>query len=224
MNFRTFFSEQARNPSGIFGRWIMSRIFDYGNAVLNDLMLELLTLQQDDHVLEIGFGTGKLLNAMARQTSRGLVEGIDLSSTMFDLAQNKNKQYIAQGRVKIVLGDFDQAEYRDNDFDKICSANTLYFWTDAGYTVKKIHRTLRPGGKLFLGFEDKAQLEKRPISEFNIYAEEEIEQLLTSAGFAEVETRSKRASSDIVHCVVAVKKTPGKDAPTSGAPAKKGEQ
>jgi ubiquinone/menaquinone biosynthesis C-methylase UbiE len=183
----------------------MSRIFDYGNAALNDLMKELLTLQQDDHVLEIGFGTGKLLNEMARQTSRGLVEGIDLSSTMFDMAQNKNEKYIAQGRVKIVLGDFDQVEYRDNDFDKICSANTLYFWSDAEYTVRKIHRTLRPGGKLVLGFEDKAQLEKRPISEFNIYDKEEIEQLLTGVGFSDVEIKSKKANSDIVHCAIAVK-------------------
>jgi ubiquinone/menaquinone biosynthesis C-methylase UbiE len=205
MGFKTFFSNQARKPTGLFGRFVMSRIFDYGNAILNDFMRDLLTLQQDDHVLEIGFGTGKLLNEMARQTSQGLVEGIDLSSTMFDLAQKKNKKYIAQGRVKIVLGDFDQVEYRDNDFDKICSANTLYFWPDAEYTVRKIHRTLRPGAKLVLGFEDKAQLEKRPISEFNIYDKEEVEQLLTGVGFSDVEIKSKQANSDIVHCAVAVK-------------------
>jgi ubiquinone/menaquinone biosynthesis C-methylase UbiE len=103
----------------------MSRIFDHGNAVLNEFMRELLTLQADDHVLEIGFGTGKLINKMAEQASRGLVEGIDLSSTMVDMARRRNREYIATGRVKLVLGDFDQVEYRDNEFDKICSANTI---------------------------------------------------------------------------------------------------
>jgi ubiquinone/menaquinone biosynthesis C-methylase UbiE len=69
----------------------MSRIFDQGNAILNDFMRELLTLQEDDHVLEIGFGTRKLISEMARQTSRGLVEGIDLSSTMVDMAKRRNR-------------------------------------------------------------------------------------------------------------------------------------
>ena len=186
---------------------IMSRIFDYGNAVLNEFMRELLTLQEDDHVLEIGFGTGKLINKMAEQASRGLVEGIDLSSTMVDMARRRNREYIATGRVKLVLGDFDQVEYRDNEFDKICSANTIYFWPDAEYSVRKIERILRHGGKLVLGFEDKAQLEKRPLnpSVFSIYDKYDVEQLLTGVGFSDVQIKSKEMNSTIVHCAVAVK-------------------
>ena len=207
MGFRAFFSKQARKPSGLFGRLIMSRVFDQGNAILNDFMRELLTLQKDDHILEIGFGTGKLISEMARQTSRGLVEGIDLSSMMVDMAKRRNRKYIAKGRVKVVLGDFDKVEYRDNDFDKICSANTIYFWPDAEYSVRKIQRILRHGGKLVLGFEDKAQLEKRPLdpSEFSIYDKNDVEQLLTGVGFSDVEIKSKEMNSDTVHCAIAVK-------------------
>jgi ubiquinone/menaquinone biosynthesis C-methylase UbiE len=207
MSFRSFFSEQARKPTGLFGRLIMSRIFDQGNAMLNEFMRELLTLQEDDHVLEIGFGTGKLISEMARQASRGLVEGIDLSSTMVDMAKRRNREYIAKGRVKIVLGDFDQVEYRDNDFDKICSANTIYFWPDAEYSVRKIGRILRHGGKLVLGFEDKAQIEKMPINPgvFSIYDKNDVEQLLTGVGFSDVEIKSKEMNSTIVHCAIAVK-------------------
>jgi cyclopropane fatty-acyl-phospholipid synthase-like methyltransferase len=207
MNFRTFFSKQARKPTGLFGRLIMSKIFDLGNTVLNDLMRESLTLQEDDHVLEIGSGTGKLINEMARQAHRGLIEGIDLSSTMVDMAKKRNKQYIAEGRVKIVLGDFDRVDYRDNDFDKVCSANTIYFWADTEYTVRKIQRVLRPGGKLVLGFEDKAQLAKRQLnaSVFSIYDENDVAQILTDVGFSGVEIKSKEVKSALVHCVMAIK-------------------
>ena len=207
MSFGAFFSKQARRPTGLFGRLIMSRVFDQGNAILNDFMRELLMLQEDDHVLEIGFGTGKLISEMARQTSRGLVEGIDLSRLMVDMAKRRNRKYIAQGRVKIVLGDFDQVEYRDNDFDKICSANTIYFWPDAEYSARKIQRLLRHGGKLVLGFEDKAQLEKRPLnrSVFSMNEKHEVAQLLTGVGFSDVEIKSKEMNSDIVHCAIAVK-------------------
>lgn len=185
----------------------MSRIFDQGNAILNDFMRELLALQEDDHVLEIGFGTGKLISEMARQTSRGLVEGIDLSSTMVEMAKRRNRKYIARGSVKIVLGDFDQVEYRDNDFDKICSANTIYFWPDTEYSVRKIERILRHGGKLVLGFGDRARLEKRSLdpSVFSLYDKNDVAQLLTGVGFSDVKIKSKETKSDMVHCAIAVK-------------------
>ena len=207
MSFSSFFSEQARKPTGLFGRLIMSMIFDYGNAVLNEFMRDLLTLQEDDHVLEIGFGTGKLINEMAGQASRGLVEGIDFSSTMVDMAKRRNRKHIATGKVKLMLGDFDQVEYQDNDFDKICSANTIYFWPDAEVSVRKIRRILKPEGKLVLGFEDKAQLEKRSLnpSVFRIYDEAEVEQLLTGVGFPDVQIKSKEMNSTVLHCAVAVK-------------------
>ncbi len=207
MSFGAFFSKQARKPSGLFGRLIMSRVFDLGNAILNDFMAELLALQKDDHVLEIGFGTGKLINELAGQTGQGLIEGIDLSSTMVDMAKKRNRKYIAQGRVKIVLGDFDEVKYQDNDFDKVCCANTIYFWPDAEYSVRKIHRVLKPGGKLVLGFEDKAELEKRPLDPdvFRMYDKNEVEQLLTGVGFSDVEIKSREIYSTIVHCAVAIK-------------------
>ena len=38
MNFSSFFSEQARRPDGLFGRVVMSIVFDKGNAFLNDFV------------------------------------------------------------------------------------------------------------------------------------------------------------------------------------------
>jgi SAM-dependent methyltransferase len=104
-------------------------------------------------------------------------------------------------------GHIAKVEYQDNDFDKICSANTIYFWPDAEYSVRKIERILRHGGRLVLGFEDKARLEKRPLdpSVFSIYDKHDVAQLLTSVGFSDVKIKSKETNSDTVHCAVAVK-------------------
>lgn len=207
MSLSTFFSKQARKPTGLFGHLIMSRIFDWGNAILNDLMMEQITLQEDDHVLEIGFGTGKLINEMARQAHRGWVEGIDISSTMVDLAKKRNRHYIAAGRVKLVSGDFDQMEYRNNKFDKVYSANTIYFWPDVKSTFGKIQRVLKARGKFVVGFEDRTQLEKRSLnsSVFCLYDENDVAQLLKDAGFSHVDIESREKHSTLVHCAVAVK-------------------
>jgi len=208
MNLKTFFSEQARKPSGLFGRWVMSKIFDHGNAALNNFMKEQLLLQENDHVLEIGFGTGKLIFEMAKQVNKGLIEGIDLSDTMVAIAEKKNKNYIAEGKVIIRQGDFEETAYNDNRFDKICSANTIYFWPQPGNFIKNILRILKPGGKLILAFEDIKQLESRPLNTniFHIYHQDEIKKLLSGNGFSgSIDMISKEIKSLRYHCVVAVK-------------------
>ena len=206
MSIGTFFSEQARRPTGLFGRLIMSRVYDLGNAVLNDLMRDVLALEEDSHVLEIGFGTGKLLGKLARQAHRGLIEGIDFSSTMVDMARRRNRHHIANGSVRIVLGDFDSAEYRDDCFDRVCSANTVYFWPDAEYTTRKIRRTLKPGGKLVLGFEAKALAKRQQdTSGIGLHDEKDVAQLLEDVGFSDVEIVSREWHSTLAHCAVAVK-------------------
>ncbi|MGD8739411.1 MAG: class I SAM-dependent methyltransferase [Desulfobacterales bacterium] len=208
MNFKTFFSEQARKPSGLFGRWVMARIFDLGNAALNDFMKELISLKENDHVLEIGFGTGKLIFNMAKQVKKGVIEGIDLSDTMVAIAEKKNKKYIAQGRVIIRQGNFAETAYGHNRFDKICSANTVYFWPQPDNYIKKILRILKPGGKLILAFEDINQLESRQLNTtvFHFYHQDEIVTLLSRNGFSRsIEVVSKEKRSLRYHCAVAVK-------------------
>jgi ubiquinone/menaquinone biosynthesis C-methylase UbiE len=148
MSFSMFFSKQARKPSGIFGRFIMSRIFEKNNADLHAFILKLLALEETDHVLDIGFGTGTLIKNMANIAKKGRIEGVDLSSAMVSIAQKKNNSHIKSGRVNLRQGSFEEMSYDDNAFDKICTANTIYFWPDIESTLKEILRILKPGGKL----------------------------------------------------------------------------
>jgi cyclopropane fatty-acyl-phospholipid synthase-like methyltransferase len=67
MAFKAFFSKQARKPEGLFGRIAMRLVFDQGNAFLNDFVKDLMSVQSNDRIIEIGSGTGKLLNTMAKK-------------------------------------------------------------------------------------------------------------------------------------------------------------
>ncbi len=85
MSINEFFSRQARKPSGLFGRIVMKQLFDLGHKTINEMVKEQLGLNQDDRVLEIGYGTGKLLKDIAEKIESGLIEGIDFSEAMFSV-------------------------------------------------------------------------------------------------------------------------------------------
>ena len=153
MSFSTFFSEQARQPSGLFGRIVMPVVFDRGNAFLNGFVNALMAVQPNDRVLEIGCGTGKLINIMAKKIDKGIISGIDFSSTMVTIAKRRNIKNIARGTVSIIQANFDDISYTKGSFSKVCSVNTLYFWKNPENTVKKVFYLLDSGGEFFVAFE-----------------------------------------------------------------------
>ena len=208
MSFSRFFSEQARNPSGLFGRFVMSIVFDKGNSKINQFTVELMSVKENDHILEIGCGTGKLINEMAKQIDMGCIEGVDFSGTMVSIARRKNKNHIVNGKVKILEGNFDEISYSKNNFHKICSVNTIYFWPEPEYTTKKIADILKPQGMFLVAFEDIAQLKEKPLSEdvFHLYSKNDVKNLLINAGFSSgVNVESRKVGSSLFHCVVGVK-------------------
>ena len=208
MDFADFFSQQARKPSGFFGRFVMSKIFDKGNANLNRFVLELMAVNKDDIILEIGFGTGLLIYQMAKKLDDGFVEGIDFSATMLSIAYRNTRKNIAEGKVNLVEGNFDETSYESNRFDKICTVNTIYFWPDPEKTVKKIVDILKPGGIFITAFEDSDQLKGRQLSNevFHLYSTTEVKDLFMKAGFSTgVDIQSKELGSSIYHCVVGTK-------------------
>ncbi len=208
MSFSTFFSEQARKPTGLFGRLVMSFIFDVGNAKLTRFVNEIMSIQENDHILEIGFGTGKLIHEMAKQIDRGLIEGVDFSRTMVSIAQKRNKKLIERGKVKIIKGNFDEISFEKEGFNKICSVNTIYFWADPENTAKKIANILKPGGKFVAAFEDIALLKLRQLSNevFRLYSKDDVKNLLTNFGFSRgVSIKSREFGESVLNCAIAIK-------------------
>ncbi len=201
------FSLQARKPSGWFGRVVMSRIFNKGNADLNNFIKDLLDLQENDRVLEIGFGPGMLLHQMAQITTKGLVEGIDFSEAMLAQAGKVNKQDISNKRVKIQKGNCHDLPYSQGTFDKVCTSNTVYFFEDPIGNFQEIFRIVKPGGKLVVGFRDKAQMKNLPLSDdvFNAYTRDEVKLFLLNAGFSDVRIEEKEGKPLALYCAVATK-------------------
>ena len=208
MKFSTYFSKQARKPSGLFGIFYMSRIFNKGNAKINELVKDTLAIQENEHGLEIGFGTGVLLSAITENLENGLMEGIDFSKSMLSIAGKKNKKAIKEGKVKLILGDFDKMPFDENSFDKIFTVHTIYFWKNPKATISKIYSLLKPGGKVVIGFKDKSVMEKMPLSKdvFQYYSTDDVANILSADKmFNNVVILSNRGTNDNCYCAVGIK-------------------
>ena len=139
---------------------LISRWLDKGNAALNEFCIGRMNLGPEDRVLEIGFGSGRTVARMARTAA--FVAGVDFSPEMVDSAKSLNRRAIAEGRVDIRNAAVSALPFDDAGFDKVYTANTIYFWPRPAQDAREIMRVIKPGGKLYIGFRPRHIMEKLP--------------------------------------------------------------
>jgi ubiquinone/menaquinone biosynthesis C-methylase UbiE len=196
-----FIARQSRCPSGFLGR-LLARLMAVETAEANRELLSLLDLRSHDHVLEVGFGHGRTVEHALAAVPEGFVAGVDLSDDMVRMATARVRSFIDAGRAELRSGDSARLPYPDCRFDKVFSLHTLYFWSDPAAHLREIHRVLRPGGRIVIGFspgEDAQARANFPASVYRFYDTDEARDLIAGAGFHDLEMiRRDVASRPIV--------------------------
>ncbi len=99
-------------------------------------------------VLEVGCGTGLLLQTMAGFASRAV--GVDLSPGMLEHAQARGLDVAAASATSL--------PFEDNSFDVVCSFKVLAHVRDIEVAMQEMLRVTRPGGTLVLEFYNRHSL------------------------------------------------------------------
>jgi len=153
------------------------------NAKMNAFALRLLDLDSSDRVLEIGFGGGLILPGLIEKA--GYTGGVDRSSSMVRQAATRFSEAIAAGTADFREGNIEALPFEPESFGKVCTVNTIYFWTslDAGFT--EIHRVLAPGGRAVIGFLPKEWMDRGgfPPDIFTSRATDDVLAAAKKAGF-----------------------------------------
>jgi SAM-dependent methyltransferase len=167
-------------------------------------LLERLDLAPGDEVLEVGVGNGRLLAAVAARLARGRVTGIDVSEHTLRHARLRCGRFLAEGRVRLLLGRSDDLRAFDARFDRVYGVHVPYFWTDPARDLWEIRRALRPGGRLVLGYwphETKCP-RSRAGAERASASPALLERLVGASGFDAVESaRTRDADRTLVWTV-----------------------
>ena len=188
MGLAHFLSEQARKPSGWFGRFVMPWLFNRFNDRINDLAIAALDVRPADTVLDIGFGGGYSLPRLVQRASGGKVHGVDFSEPMVLQAEHRFAELIRQGRLELRVGDVRALPYMDGSMHKVLTVNTIYFWPDPIENLREIRRVMKAGGRLIVAFRSRHTMERARalVQGFTLYEPDAVPPLLREAGFRDV--------------------------------------
>jgi cyclopropane fatty-acyl-phospholipid synthase-like methyltransferase len=188
---KTFIASQFKKPSGLFGIF-SSNIMIKGNKDKYEKLINELSLQPGDKLLEIGYGPGTGINMIARACPSCTVHGIDFSKLMYKRAAKFNKQYIDNNSMVLHYGDFLKTPVAGSDYDKIYCLNVIYFWDQLQEPFQKVLSLLKFSGAFYIFMADRAMLKKAPDTVFNKYAAEQVIDALRSSGFRNVSCLSEK--------------------------------
>lgn len=163
--------DQTRQNYDRLSRWY--DLFAGSEKKFTETGLQILDLKAGEYVLEIGFGTGHSLAAIARQVGNcGLAAGVELSTGMIGMARTRlypfgHKQAeVKEGSAQMIQGDGARLPFALNSFDAIFLSFTLELFSEAEIPVvlKECHQVLKPEGRLGV-----VSLSKRDVLACRLY-------------------------------------------------------
>jgi len=191
---------QFHKPTGLSGRlagWIMAN--RSSNIERNHWTVDLLSVQETDHILEIGFGPGLAIQYVARLAPQGRIVGIDHSPLMVKDARRRNRSAIASGLVDLRVGGFDMLPQLGETFDKVFSVNVLHFLPERAEVLETIRSILKPDGVIATTFQPRHRGAK--AEDAQAFAQK-LQNEMIDAGFREVTVKTLDLTPAPAVCVL----------------------
>ncbi len=175
---------QLRQPHGDNAKEVGERM-NQGNAQMNRDVLAAVNAQAENNILEIGMGNGFFVKEILAKDKTIHYTGVDFSELMVVEAEQRNEEWIKEGRAVFVHADLASLPLDNDLYNKIFTVNTVYFWEDPAKNLAQLKRVMRTDGRLYIGLRPRHQMEQYPFTKygFNLFSQEEITKLLTNNGF-----------------------------------------
>jgi demethylmenaquinone methyltransferase/2-methoxy-6-polyprenyl-1,4-benzoquinol methylase len=161
----------------------------------NKKVISVLNPKTGSSFLDVGCGTGILLEQLAKLNKDLELSGLDLSEEMLSVARQKLEKYF---NVNLRLGSVAKLPFKDNYFDYVTCVHSFHHHPDSLKSLKEMKRVLKPGGKLLLAdvsldgpFRSLFQVFEQRLfpkreSDIQRYTKAKMKELFENAGFKNI--------------------------------------
>jgi trans-aconitate methyltransferase len=176
----------------------LGKDYDKNSSLQYNAATEILKnypLEKDACILDIGCASGKITCDLAKSVPHGKILGIDKAPNMISFA--KDNYGLLHSNLEFKELDAAQISF-ENEFDYVVSFSCLHWIYNLKNTITRIHKSLKPDGKLLILMELKSDYPLLNALEnglkaydaeitWYLYTQNELEEWLTQAGFCNIE-------------------------------------
>ncbi|MBW4622875.1 MAG: methyltransferase domain-containing protein [Cyanosarcina radialis HA8281-LM2] len=155
------------NKKQLFDRWAASYDWLFPSVMYqaaHKRLLEYVDLPPQPRVLDIGCGTGRLLDRLATEFPDLQGTGLDLSPEMLRIARRSHHHH---PRLIFRSGNAENLPFADGQFDAIFSSFSFLHYPDPERVCQEVSRVLQVQGRFYLvdmTFSQTAETQHLPIS------------------------------------------------------------
>jgi ubiquinone/menaquinone biosynthesis C-methylase UbiE len=189
----------------------LSKVYDQVNPFIwneemRDEALELLDIQQDDRVLDIGCGTGFGTEGLLQYSDD--VHGLDQSIHQMEKAWEK---FGKNDQVRFYRGDAERLPFNDDSFDVIWSSGSIEYWPNPVDALEEFRRVVKPGHKVLVvgpDYPKSSVFQKVADAIMLFYDEEEAQRMFEEAGFVDIEHHIQQRKPGSPRAITTVARAP----------------
>ena len=166
----------------------LSKVYDRINPFIwdesmRDEAIGMLDIDADDHVLDVGCGTGFATEGLLEHTEH--VYGLDQSAHQLEKAYAK---FGKRGPVRFHRGDAERLPFADDSFDVVWSSGSIEYWPNPVVALRELRRVAKPGGQVLVvgpDYPNNSVFQKLADAIMLFYDEEEADRMFTDAGYSD---------------------------------------
>ena len=208
------YTYKREDPNGI-GKWYMGREIAHvmgfaGMPWLErprrekeervSLLLGNMDIRLNDHIADIGAGSGYHTFKMAQKAAKGLIYAVDIQDEMLSVLRQKKKEQ-KLNNVEVIKGSEKSINIQSNTLDKVLIVDVYHEMSFPLEMMQSIYKALKEDGQLFL-IEYRGEDPNVPIKELHKMSESQAVRELKAVGFVLKENIDNLPWQ---HCMVFIK-------------------